>query len=79
MKEVPLTVKLLDINGSIQTIGRSFIEVKKEGQGAGAFFVILPMNDIHQRKTMIKLGFYQGDKKISECKTSFLGPIAEKQ
>ena len=77
MKDVPLTIKLEDGNGSIETIGKSYIQVEKEGQGSGSFFVVLPKSRVHQRKTIIRLGFYQGDKKITESKTNFLGPIAE--
>ena len=77
MKAVPLTVKLEQNNGTIETIGKSYIEVEKEGQGSGSFFVILPKKAVQQRTTIIKLGFYQGDKKISESKTNFLGPISE--
>lgn len=77
MKAVPITVKLEGGEGTIETIGKPYIEVAKEGQGAGAFFVVLPMSRIHERKTIIKLGFYQGDKKISESKTNFLGPVTQ--
>jgi len=77
MKDVQLTIKLEDGNGSIETIGKPYIEVEKEGQGSGSFFVVLPKSRVHQRKTIIKLGFYQGDKKITESKTNFLGPISE--
>ena len=77
MKDVPLTIKLEDGNGRIETIGRSYIQVEKEGQGSGSFFVILPKSSVHQRKTIIKLSFYQGDKKITESKTNFLGPITD--
>ena len=79
MKAVPLTIKLEDGNGTIETIGKPFIEVEKEGQGSGSFFVILPKNRIQNRKTIIKLGFYQDDKKISESKSNFLGPITESE
>jgi len=37
--------------------------------------VILPKKLITERKTIVKLGLYQGNKKITDIKTSFLGPI----
>jgi len=75
MNEIPLTVKLENKNGTVQLIGNT-IRVKKEGQGAGSFFIILPKQSIKQRKTVLYVGLYQGDKKITVVKTNFLGPIS---
>lgn len=75
MKMVPLTIKLEGGNGTIESVGKPIVEVAKEGQGSGSFFVILPKSALHSRKTSILLSFWQGDKKISESKTNFLGPL----
>jgi len=77
IKDVPLTIKLEDGNGYIETIGKPYITVAKEGQGSGSFFVVLPKSRIHQRSTTITLGLYEGDKKINNKKTNFLGPVSE--
>ncbi|WP_407527634.1 cytochrome c oxidase accessory protein CcoG [Lacibacter sp. MH-610] len=74
MKPIPLTVKLESGNGTVKMVG-DFIHVQKEGQGAGAFFVILNNQSIKERKTEIKLGLYEGNRKISDVTTNFLGPI----
>ena len=74
---IPLTIRAEDAKGRIQIIGRPFIDVHAEGQGAGSFFVILPKNFTHKRKTEIKLGLYEGDKKIAVMKTNFLSPVEE--
>lgn len=74
MKAIPLTVKLESGNGAVKMVG-DFIHVQKEGQGAGAFFVILNNQSIKERKTEIKLGLYEGNRKISDVTTNFLGPI----
>ena len=74
VEDIPLTVKLEDANGTVQLVGNS-IHVKKEGQGAGSFFITLPKDRITQRKTVLQVGLYQGDKKIDVVKTSFLGPL----
>jgi hypothetical protein len=63
--------------GSIQMVGNAKVQVEKEGQGAGSFFILLPRNVITNRKTELKVGLYQGDKKITTVKTTFLGPVAE--
>lgn len=78
MKEVPLQMKLEGINGGIEIVGsHHIITIQKEGQGAGSFFVVLPKNLIHQRKSTIRIGLYEGDKKLDEIRTSFLGPVNE--
>lgn len=74
MRNIPLTVKLEQASGSVTVIG-SVIKVEKEGQGAGEFFVTLPNKNITNRKTVLKLGLYEGNKKISDLTTNFLGPI----
>ena len=77
IKDVPLTVKLEDGNGRIETIGKPYINVVKEGQGSSSFFIILPKSRIHQRSSSITLGLYEGDKKITEKKTNFLAPVSQ--
>lgn len=78
MKEVPLQIKLEGISGSVEIIGsHHVITVQKEGQGAGSFFVVLPNNLIRERKSTIRIGLYEGNKKIDEIRTSFLGPVNE--
>lgn len=72
--EIPLTVQLENAFGSVQLIGHR-IQVQKEGQGAGSFFIILPKQKIEQRKTVLYVGLYQGTRKIDVVKTSFLGPV----
>lgn len=61
--------------GKIELVGTAHIDVKKEGQGAGTFFIVLPRNAVKSRKTGLKVGLYEGDKKITELKTNFMGPF----
>lgn len=74
---IPLTVKIESAEGNIQMIGKTYVDVKKEGQGASSFFIVLPKKIITDRKTELKLGLYEGDKKITSVKTTFLGPVAD--
>lgn len=76
-RKVPVTVRLENQPGSIQMIGDSRVTTAAEGQGSGTFFVILPRKIIVQRKTELKLGFYEGEKKIAAATTSFAGPVAD--
>jgi cytochrome c oxidase accessory protein FixG len=77
VREIHLDIRSEDGKARIEVIGGSTIKVKKEGQGAGSFFVILPRNIIHERKTQILIGIYENGKKLDVIKTNFLGPIAE--
>ena len=77
VKPIPLTIKVENGNGNVEIIGNKYIAVKEEGQGSGSFFVVLPKTMIHNRKTNISLGLYEGEKKIAIVKTNFLGPVAD--
>ncbi len=77
VKPIPLTIKVEDNKGRVEIIGRKYIPVQEEGQGGGSFFVVLPRTMIHERKTQIKLGLYEGDKRITVVKTNFLGPVVD--
>ena len=76
MADVPLTVKPESNNALVKMVGKPYIHVVKEGQGAGSFFLVLPRNSIHARKTELLLGLYEGNKKIAVIKTSFMGPVS---
>jgi cytochrome c oxidase accessory protein FixG len=76
--KIPLQLKLENVSGKIEIIGEHHsIAVKEEGQGSGTFFVILPASIIHQRKLPVKIGLYNGNEKVDEISTNFLGPVAE--
>jgi cytochrome c oxidase accessory protein FixG len=74
--DIQLAVRLEDMPGKIEVIGKPTIHVLKEGQGSGSFFVVLPKNIIRERKTKIRLAFYEGNRKIATSSSSFLGPLA---
>lgn len=73
--DIPLTLKLEEAPGRIMEAEGKNILVKKEGQGKGSFFIVLPTNYINKRKTELKVGLYKGDKKITTLKTNFMGPF----
>jgi cytochrome c oxidase accessory protein FixG len=76
IRDIPVTLKLEASPGSIIEADGRDIEVKREAQGKGSFFIVLPRSFITERKTKLKVGLYQGDKKIAELKTNFLGPFS---
>ncbi|MFM2146391.1 MAG: cytochrome c oxidase accessory protein CcoG [Bacteroidota bacterium] len=78
VQEVPLELKLEGIRGRIDIVGlHPYIDVKKEGQGSGSFFIVLPRKAIHLRKEDVKIALYAGSQKVDVIKTSFLGPVEE--
>ncbi len=77
IRDIPLQLRLEDNNGTVQVIGGSSVIVKKEEEGAGNFFIILPKQNIRQRKTLLHIGLYENGKKIDDIRTNFLGPIAD--
>ena len=72
-KDIPVTLKLEGIKGEIEIIGEDF-KVAKEGYKTGTFIIRIEPNQLHQRKTPIVIGVYQGDKKIKTSNTTFMGP-----
>lgn len=74
-RDIPLTLKLENAPGRIIEAEGHAIQVKKEEQGKGSFFILLPSSQISQRKTPLKVGLYQGDKHITTIATNFMGPF----
>ena len=74
IKTEQVFIKLNGGDGTVEVIGKPYITIEKEGQGAGSFFVVLPKTRIHSRKTEIKMDLYSGTEKIVTMKTNFLGP-----
>lgn len=77
-EELNLTLRLEDAPGEIIEAEGKPIVVQKEGQGKGSFFIVLPNSFIQDRKTPLKVGIYNGDKKINTLSTNFMGPFKKK-
>jgi cytochrome c oxidase accessory protein FixG len=75
VKDIPLVLRLENAPGRIIEAEGHEILVKKEDQGKGSFFIVLPKKYISERKTKLKVGLYQGDKKITVATTNFMGPF----
>ena len=76
LNQIPLTIRLEGGRGKIEIIGRPYINIAKEGQGSGSFFIVLPKANLKKRKTELQLGLYEGNKKIENVNTVFLGPVS---
>jgi cytochrome c oxidase accessory protein FixG len=71
-KEVPLQLRLENVNGEIQMV--QDVVVPKESYFQTSFFVKLPRTAITSRKMPLKIGIYQGNKRIQTRTTTFLAP-----
>jgi cytochrome c oxidase accessory protein FixG len=71
-KQIHLDLRLEEIEGEIKMVNS--IEVPKESYFQTSFFVILKKDQIHSRKTKIKIGLYEAGKKVETITATFLGP-----
>ncbi|HMP93844.1 MAG TPA: cytochrome c oxidase accessory protein CcoG, partial [Phnomibacter sp.] len=71
--EVGIQMKLENLPGTINMIGKHELITPAEGQTETAFFVVLPKKVIKRRDTDIKIGIYQQGRRIRTITTSFLG------
>lgn len=78
LKDIPLSIRLEGTPGRVMEAAQEQILVKKEAQEKASFFIILPRSVISNRKTKLKLGLYEGEKKIMDVKTNFMGPFSKR-
>lgn len=74
-EEIPLTLKLEGMDGTIKLVGSQQITLKKEAISEVTFFLEIPKDQIKKRSSTLRIGVYQGDEKIQTVKTKFLGPF----
>jgi cytochrome c oxidase accessory protein FixG len=73
-KEIPVSLRLEDgFGGYIKIVGNDLL-VKKESVGDGVFFIFADAKTLHERKNTIRIGVYEGNKKLSDIKTTFFAP-----
>ncbi len=75
LADIPLTLRLENVPGRVIEAEGKEILVKKEDIGKGSFFIVLPNSYIHKRKTPVRVGIYERDKKITTISTNFMGPF----
>ncbi|MBB1284990.1 cytochrome c oxidase accessory protein CcoG [Flavisolibacter sp. BT320] len=72
-KDIPLTLKLEDLDGEVEVIGNK-LTVAKESYFQSPFFIKLKPEQLDRRKTKIRIGVYQDHKRIEVAETTFMGP-----
>jgi hypothetical protein len=75
LKNIPLSLKLENAPGRILYTQGVYIILKNEDQAKGLFFVVLPNTYLTGRKIRLKVGLYDGDKRITTLHTYFMGPF----
>ena len=73
-EDIPLTLRLEEINGEIEVVGKDIL-VEKEGYKNATFIVKVDQKQIKNRRTPIKVSVYQDNKKIRTVSTTFFGPV----
>lgn len=64
-----------NFEGEIKLVGETQLKVPKENYASGSLFIYVNKAEIHQRKTKLEIGIYDGTKKIKTITTAFLGPF----
>lgn len=78
IKNIPVTLKLegeAANYGYIKEVGAESILLKEEEQASGSFFIVLSTKFANKTKTKLRVGLYEGDKRITTLKTNFMGPL----
>ena len=75
-KAKEVTMKPENFAGTIKLVGENKLVIPKDGYTVGTMFIFIDKNAITDRKTVLKIGVYEGDKKINTISTSFLGPFS---
>jgi cytochrome c oxidase accessory protein FixG len=71
-----LELKPENFKGTITLVGETNLNVPKEGYLSGSMFIYLEATTVVHRKTKLRIGVYEGNKKIKTITTTFLGPFA---
>lgn len=79
LEDKRLSLKLENSKGTIQYVGKDYIDGKAEEQSSATFFVVLPKSEVKDRKNTIKVGLYEGGNKLKDLKATFLGPITRSE
>jgi cytochrome c oxidase accessory protein FixG len=76
-EDMPLQFVAMAEGSSIRVVGNQELIVKRDSLIDTQFFVIIPPGSIHHQKEKMKVEIWSNGKKISEAKTTFLGPASK--
>ena len=72
-KATDVRLELLEPAGELEMVGGA-VSLESQGKGEGAFFVIIPPENLTKMSEKIKIGIFSGSEQIETIKTNFLGP-----
>ncbi len=73
-KDLPVELRLITESGKIQIVGKEQKTIPKSSKIEGAFFIEMPEDKLHGRKTPVKIEVISDGKVIDEITTNFMGP-----
>ncbi len=73
--EIPVSIKLIEGNGSIKMIGGDIV-AKKGELTKSMFLILIKKKNLHSSKNKIEIGVYDGDRLIETIPSTFVGPNA---
>tara|TARA_B100001109_G_scaffold255891_1_gene262557 strand:- start:15425 stop:16858 length:1434 start_codon:yes stop_codon:yes gene_type:complete len=77
---IPGEIKPIGIEGVIEYIGGKTFVIPSESIAEGSFFLIVNMEELSERKSIIYLGVYdENGELLDKVKTSFLAPLKRKK
>jgi len=77
-EKAEIKLKLENINGSIQIIGKELTIEPQEIVDA-KFLIVLPTSEISKMNTPVEIGVYNGNNLIKKVHTSLLGPVKKRK
>ncbi|NUM81481.1 cytochrome c oxidase accessory protein CcoG [bacterium] len=72
---LPITIKIENAEGVVKLIGHDNLILSPDALIEVTFIVELKASSVTKPNTSIKLGLYNGDKKLEEIQTAFIGPM----
>lgn len=76
-KELKLDVRIESpAHATITNVDGKAVVVPAEGLIKGVYFIKIPEGDIHNARTLIRLGVYSNGEKIETIKVKFIGPVS---
>jgi len=74
--DLPVSFRLLNVEGRIQLAGGEGFVVHKERLGERSLVVDIDASRLAGRRTPLVIGIFSGDRELERVKTVFVGPGA---
>lgn len=66
--------KLINHNGTIVPVGKSNFKINKHQTSQGTLFISIDESELKSDKTKIKIGIFNGDRRVHAVETNFMSP-----